>query len=79
MPSVIVRLVEGVFAEKQRIVIEGGPHAIPWTHADQVNPAPLDLLRNYHPSALAERTHHVEPLQRRQLQVSRGRPPPGPH
>jgi non-heme chloroperoxidase len=27
------------------IVIEGGPHAIPWTHADQVNTALLDFLR----------------------------------
>ena len=28
------------------IVIEGGPHAIPWTHAAQVNTALLDFLRN---------------------------------
>jgi non-heme chloroperoxidase len=27
-------------------VIEGGPHAIPWTHAAQVNTALLDFLRN---------------------------------
>ena len=27
------------------VVIEGGPHAIPWTHADQVNTALLDFLR----------------------------------
>ena len=26
------------------VVIEGGPHAIPWTHADQVNQALLDFL-----------------------------------
>ena len=26
-------------------VIEGGPHAIPWTHADQVNTALLEFLR----------------------------------
>jgi len=26
-------------------VIEGGPHSIPWTHADQVNTAPLGFLR----------------------------------
>jgi non-heme chloroperoxidase len=26
-------------------VIEGGPHAIPWTHADQVNQALLGFLR----------------------------------
>jgi pimeloyl-ACP methyl ester carboxylesterase len=29
----------------QLIVIEGGPHAIPWTHADQVNSALLDFIR----------------------------------
>ena len=29
----------------QLTVIEGGPHAIPWTHADQVNTALLDFLR----------------------------------
>jgi len=27
------------------VVIEGGPHAIPWTHAGQVNTALLDFLR----------------------------------
>jgi len=27
-------------------VIEGGPHAIPWTHADQVNRAILSFLRS---------------------------------
>jgi non-heme chloroperoxidase len=27
------------------IVIEGGPHAIGWTHADQVNPALLEFLK----------------------------------
>ena len=27
------------------VVVEGGPHAIPWTHADQVNSALLDFLR----------------------------------
>jgi non-heme chloroperoxidase len=28
------------------VVVEGGPHAIPWTHADQVITALLDFLRN---------------------------------
>jgi non-heme chloroperoxidase len=28
------------------VVVEGGPHAIPWTHADQVNTALLDFLRS---------------------------------
>jgi len=27
-------------------VIEGGPHAIPWTHADQVNTALLGFIRS---------------------------------
>jgi len=27
------------------VVVEGGPHAIPWTHAGQVNTALLDFLR----------------------------------
>jgi pimeloyl-ACP methyl ester carboxylesterase len=26
------------------VVVEGGPHAIPWTHAVQVNTALLDFL-----------------------------------
>lgn len=26
--------------------VEGGPHAIPWAHADQVNTALLDFLRS---------------------------------
>jgi non-heme chloroperoxidase len=28
------------------VVVEGGPHAIAWTHADQVNTALLDFLRS---------------------------------
>jgi pimeloyl-ACP methyl ester carboxylesterase len=27
-------------------VVKGGPHAIPWTHADQVNAALLSFLRS---------------------------------
>jgi pimeloyl-ACP methyl ester carboxylesterase len=30
----------------QLIVVEGGPHAIPWTHAGQVNTALLDFIRS---------------------------------
>ena len=30
----------------QLIVIESGPHAIPWTHAAQVNTALLDFIRS---------------------------------
>ena len=29
----------------QLVVVEGGPHAIPWTHAAQVNTALLDFIR----------------------------------
>src|SRR5205823_5956511 len=35
----------GLINDLQLVVIEGGPHAIPWTHADQVNTALLDFLR----------------------------------
>jgi pimeloyl-ACP methyl ester carboxylesterase len=37
----------GLIDDVQLVVIEGGPHAIPWTHADQVNTALLDFLRSY--------------------------------
>ena len=36
----------GLINDVQLVVIEGGPHAIPWTHADQVNTALLDFLRS---------------------------------
>jgi non-heme chloroperoxidase len=32
--------------EMQLVVVEGGPHAIPWTHAGQVNIALLDFIRS---------------------------------
>ena len=35
----------GLINDLQLVVVEGGPHAIPWTHADQVNTALLDFLR----------------------------------
>jgi non-heme chloroperoxidase len=34
----------GLIADMDLVVIEGGPHAIPWTHADQVNRALLGFL-----------------------------------
>jgi non-heme chloroperoxidase len=37
----------GLIEDVQLVVIEGGPHAIPWTHADQVNTALLDFLGGY--------------------------------
>jgi non-heme chloroperoxidase len=35
----------GLIKDARLVVIEGGPHAIPWTHADQVNSALLGFLR----------------------------------
>src|SRR5690349_9715648 len=32
--------------DAQLVVLEGGPHAIPWTHAAQVNTALLDFIRS---------------------------------
>jgi non-heme chloroperoxidase len=34
----------GLISGVQMVVIEGGPHAIPWTHADQVNSALLKFM-----------------------------------
>jgi non-heme chloroperoxidase len=36
----------GLIKDVQLIVVEGGPHAIPWTHAAQVNTALLDFIRS---------------------------------
>jgi non-heme chloroperoxidase len=36
----------GLIKDVQLVVIEGGPHAIPWTHADEVSTALLDFIRN---------------------------------
>jgi non-heme chloroperoxidase len=36
----------GLIKDAQLVVIEGGPHAIAWTHADQVNTALLNFLRD---------------------------------
>ena len=36
----------GLINDVRLIVVEGGPHAIPWTHAAQVNTALLDFLRS---------------------------------
>ena len=35
----------GLIKDMRLVVIEGGPHAIAWTHASQVNTALLDFLR----------------------------------
>jgi non-heme chloroperoxidase len=34
----------GLIADVNLVVVEGGPHAIPWTHTDQVNAALLRFL-----------------------------------
>jgi pimeloyl-ACP methyl ester carboxylesterase len=34
----------GLIKDMQLVVIDGGPHAIAWTHADQVNRALMDFL-----------------------------------
>jgi non-heme chloroperoxidase len=39
------KLLPGLINDLELVVIEGGPHAIPWTHPDQVNTALLDFLR----------------------------------
>jgi non-heme chloroperoxidase len=39
------RRLPGLIKDAHLVVIEGGPHAIPWTHADQVNTALLGFLR----------------------------------
>jgi non-heme chloroperoxidase len=36
----------GLIKDLQLVVVEGGPHAIAWTHAGQVNAALLDFLRH---------------------------------
>jgi len=36
----------GLLKDAQLIVVEGGPHAIPWTHATQLNTALLDFIRS---------------------------------
>jgi non-heme chloroperoxidase len=40
------RRLPGLIKDVNLVVIEGGPHAIPWTHADQVNTALLDFMRS---------------------------------
>ena len=36
----------GLIRDVELTVIEGGPHAIPWTHAGKVNTALLDFIRS---------------------------------
>ena len=39
------KLLPGLIKDMQLVVIAGGPHAISWTHADQVNRALLDFVQ----------------------------------
>jgi non-heme chloroperoxidase len=39
----------GLIADMELVVVEGGPHAIPWTHAEEVNAALMCFLG--HPAA----------------------------
>jgi non-heme chloroperoxidase len=34
----------GLIAGMELVVVEGGPHAIPWTHSEEVNAALLRFL-----------------------------------
>jgi non-heme chloroperoxidase len=36
----------GLINDIRLVVVQGAPHAIAWTHADQVNTALLDFLRS---------------------------------
>jgi non-heme chloroperoxidase len=50
----------GLIEDVQLVVIEGGPHAIPWTHADQVNRALLDFLgSSYDPRSASIQTQTI--------------------
>jgi hypothetical protein len=49
-PDKTAKRLPGLFKDIQLTVVEGGPHAIPWTHAGQVNTALLDFLRHWHPA-----------------------------
>ena len=40
------RRLPALLKDAQLVVVEGGPHAIPWTHAAQVNTALLDFIRS---------------------------------
>jgi non-heme chloroperoxidase len=40
------RRLPGLISDVRLVVIQGGPHGIPWTHAGQVNTALLDFARS---------------------------------
>jgi non-heme chloroperoxidase len=43
-PELTGNRLPGMIKDMQHVVIKGGPHAIPWTHADQVNSALLNFV-----------------------------------
>jgi non-heme chloroperoxidase len=43
-PELTGNRLPGMIKDMQHVVIKGGPHAIPWTHADQVNSALLEFV-----------------------------------
>ncbi len=49
----------GLIDDAQLVVIEGGPHAIAWTHADQVNAALLDFLGSHDPHNASIQTQTI--------------------
>ena len=53
------RRLPGLIDDVQVVAIAGGPHAIAWTHADQVNTALLDFLRGERPTAAHASTETV--------------------
>ena len=74
----------GLIKDMQLTVVEGGPHAIPWTTPARSTPrcstsCAADSRPHHHPDKGHRRSHHVEPLQHRLPQVSRRRPAPGHH
>jgi non-heme chloroperoxidase len=46
--------------EAELVVVKGGPHAIGWTHADEVNGALMPFLRRYTSPVLGERRPSTE-------------------
>jgi non-heme chloroperoxidase len=45
-PDKTARRLPGLIKDLNLTIIEGGPHAIPWTHADQVSTALLNFIRS---------------------------------
>ena len=50
----------GLIKEIELVVIEGGPHAIAWTHADQVNDALVWFIDAHAAAIAAEHLQHID-------------------